>query len=400
MAHQHLGLAEIQRLAGLGELFDTLMVFENYPVDRAGLAARAAGCGLRGGGHDATHYPLSLLVRPGERLVLRLDYRPDLFDRGDRCGAGVAADPAAGGGGGRRRSVRSARSRSSAARSATPCCGSGTTPRGRLRSRRLPALFAAQAERTPDAVAVVFEDRALSYAALDAHANQLAHHLRGLGVGPETWSGCAWSARSSWWSGCSASSRPAAPTCRSTPTIRRAAGRHGDGRRRMACCSPNNALLERLPGALTRRLINAPAFSSTPTSSRDRAAARVLRPRSTSIPPHPAYVIYTSGSTGTPKGVVVGHGALSNFLAAMRARLVLIGPADLLLAVTTIGLRHRGARALPAAALRCRRGGDGDRDGAGRRGAGGVWSKRAAQRCCRRRRRCGRRWRASCRRRV
>ena len=39
MAHQHLGLAEIQQAAGVGDLFDTLLVFENYPVDRAGLAA-------------------------------------------------------------------------------------------------------------------------------------------------------------------------------------------------------------------------------------------------------------------------------------------------------------------------------------------------------------------------
>ena len=46
MAHQHLGLSEIQGLAGLGELFDTLVVFENYPVDRGSPSARySAACG-------------------------------------------------------------------------------------------------------------------------------------------------------------------------------------------------------------------------------------------------------------------------------------------------------------------------------------------------------------------
>ena len=60
MAHQHLGLAEIQQLVGLGQLFDALLVFENYPVDEASLAADAGGLRLSSvSGHDATHYPLA-----------------------------------------------------------------------------------------------------------------------------------------------------------------------------------------------------------------------------------------------------------------------------------------------------------------------------------------------------
>ena len=64
MAHQHLGLAEIQADAGLGELFDTLVVFENYPIDQSGLAATAGGVRLSNiTGHDASHYSLSVARR-------------------------------------------------------------------------------------------------------------------------------------------------------------------------------------------------------------------------------------------------------------------------------------------------------------------------------------------------
>ena len=103
MAHQHLGLAEIQQAAGVGDLFDTLLVFENYPVDRAGLAAAGLGTtgnGLKLGqvhGRDATHYPLALIVQPGETLQLRLDYRPDLFERARRRGHRPPSHPALGG---------------------------------------------------------------------------------------------------------------------------------------------------------------------------------------------------------------------------------------------------------------------------------------------------------------
>src|SRR5204863_6043802 len=81
MAHQHLGLAEIQSLAGLGDLFDTLAVFENYPVDRGSLAAEAGGLRLTDvGGHDGTHYSLGFAAIPGERLRLPLDYQSDPFE--------------------------------------------------------------------------------------------------------------------------------------------------------------------------------------------------------------------------------------------------------------------------------------------------------------------------------
>ena len=44
MAHQHLGLTDIQEHAGIGDMFDTVVVFENYPVDAAASPQRRAGC--------------------------------------------------------------------------------------------------------------------------------------------------------------------------------------------------------------------------------------------------------------------------------------------------------------------------------------------------------------------
>ncbi|GAB7036514.1 MULTISPECIES: non-ribosomal peptide synthetase [Catenuloplanes] len=81
-AHHRLGLAAIQRAAGLGTLFDTLLVFENYPLDEAALLGPAGGgdAGLVAiEADDATHYPVTLTVFPGDEIGLALGYRPDLF---------------------------------------------------------------------------------------------------------------------------------------------------------------------------------------------------------------------------------------------------------------------------------------------------------------------------------
>ena len=62
---------------------------------------------------------------------------------------------------------------------------SGTTTARDLPQVTLPALFEAQVERSPEAIALVFEESTLSYAELNAQANRLAHLLIGRGVGPE-----------------------------------------------------------------------------------------------------------------------------------------------------------------------------------------------------------------------
>ncbi|MGS2811124.1 amino acid adenylation domain-containing protein [Nocardia sp. MW-W600-9] len=80
--HHHLGLGAIQRVAGRGELFDTMLAFESYPVDAEGLQ-QAGGAldnlsidGLRGA--DFTHYPLTILVFLGARTQVQIKYRRDL----------------------------------------------------------------------------------------------------------------------------------------------------------------------------------------------------------------------------------------------------------------------------------------------------------------------------------
>ncbi|MFC0531314.1 amino acid adenylation domain-containing protein [Phytohabitans kaempferiae] len=86
--HHRAGLSAIQRAAGLGPLFDTLVVFENYPLDDAALLRPLDGAGPRVEAveaADATHYPATLTVFPGPRLGLALAYRPDLLDR-ERAG--------------------------------------------------------------------------------------------------------------------------------------------------------------------------------------------------------------------------------------------------------------------------------------------------------------------------
>ena len=165
-------------------------------------------------------------------------------------------------------------------------------------SATLPELFAAQAARTPDAVAVVFEDERLTYGELDARANQLAHHLRSLGVGPEVVVGLCVERSLEMMVGLLGILKAGGaylPLDPGYPPERLAfmledAARAGAGHPIARCANA----LPRIAATTVRWMPIGPRSRANPTTA----------PRNRLLPHNTAYVIYTSGSTGTPKGVV------------------------------------------------------------------------------------------------
>ena len=301
--HQHLGPAETARLAGVAageELFDTLVVLENQPAATADPRVSAVEV------HDVTHYPLSLAVLPGERIELRLEHDPARLDPAAvarlaegyvRLLRAVAADadqPVA---------AVDLRDGAGRARAAARLAG----PVHPVPEQTLDGLVAAQAARTPDAVAVIAGEVELRYAELDRRAGALAARLRADGVGS------------------------------------------GDV---VAVALPRSPeLVVALLGVLRAGAAYLPLDPEWPAERRELmladAGARVVLDDPADLPavaerPDPApaapagdpdataYLIYTSGSTGRPKGVLVTHRAIVNQIAWSQREFGL-GPADRML---------------------------------------------------------------------
>nr|WP_281438347.1 AMP-binding protein [Rhizobium sp. 007] len=133
-----------------------------------------------------------------------------------------------------------------------------------------------------------------------------------MGSGRTTVWRSAWSAVRRWWWDCWRSSRRAAPICRWTRPIRRAAaaGLDDAAPRLLLCDAAGRAALG--PEALVDLTVvdletATPAWAELPASNPDPSALGLTAR-------HLAYVIYTSGSTGTPKGVMVEHASTVNLL--------------------------------------------------------------------------------------
>ena len=184
--HQHLALSDIHRITGQQRLFDTVFVYENYPIDAAVLSG-VDGLAVTEFSHrEYNHYPLAVQALPGPELGLRVEYDTDVFDTTDidtlfarfiRVLAAMSTDPT--------RALSSIDLLDADEHARLDAIGNRavlTQPAPAPRS--IPELFAAQVARTPDAVAVSFGELSVTYRELDAAANRLAHLLTAHHVGP------------------------------------------------------------------------------------------------------------------------------------------------------------------------------------------------------------------------
>ncbi|MCP4702330.1 MAG: amino acid adenylation domain-containing protein [Gammaproteobacteria bacterium] len=179
-------------------------------------------------------------------------------------------------------------------------------------------LIEAQVERTPEATAVVFEDKQLTYGELNIRANQLAHHLQTLGVGPEVLAGicverslemivCVLGILKA--GGAYVPLDPTYPEERLAFMLKDA---------QMPILLTQEALLAKLPKTDARVICLDKDRETIFQGSSENL-------RSGITPENLSYVIYTSGSTGRPKGVAIAHRGVCN-LAVAQARAFNIQP--------------------------------------------------------------------------
>jgi amino acid adenylation domain-containing protein len=198
-------------------------------------------------------------------------------------------------------------------------------------------LFEQQVQRTPEATAVVFEDQALTYAELNARANQLARHLRHSAIGPDQLVGICVERSLEMVVGLLGVLKAGGAYLPMDPTYpaERLAYMLADAAPRVLLSQQH--LLSKIPDNRAQIIAldaDWPQISTHDSTNLDSVSVGLSSH-------HLAYVIYTSGSTGKPKGVMIEHAAVLNFLTGMQQHPG-IKPTDCLLAVTTISFDIAG----------------------------------------------------------
>lgn len=309
---EHTSLKDVRRWALVeGELFNSILVFENYP-EESWLDQRDQGFAVSSVlDQEQVNYPFALYVIPGERIALKLVH--------DGSADGAAA----------RAVLTHLKNALTAMTSPDRSLDSIAllTPEEQAALSRwnatfaqaerepcVPDLFEAQVDRTPDRIALHAGGVSLRYAELEARANQLAHHLRALGVGPEDRVGICL--------------ERSVDLVVALLAVHKAGGAYvpldlAHPAERIALIAEEaRAAVVLTQTSLAGRLAQLGTPKLLLDAEADAIARRpATRPVRTAVPQGAAYVLYTSGSTGKPKGVVVEHRNVASFFRAMEERL-------------------------------------------------------------------------------
>ncbi|AUB41610.1 Acyl carrier protein [Nostoc flagelliforme CCNUN1] len=189
-------------------------------------------------------------------------------------------------------------------------------------------LFEQQVEHTPDAIALIFGNQKLTYRELNERANKVAHYLKTLGVKPDVLVGICMERSLEMVIGILAIIKAGGAYVPLDPTYpkERLAFMLGDAQVSVLLVQPH--IVPELPPHQAQVVCLG-------SDAQEFAAYSLENPTSEVTTENLAYVIYTSGSTGKPKGVQISHGAVVNFLMAMRQKPGLTQQ-DILLSVTTL----------------------------------------------------------------
>ncbi|MFI5727000.1 amino acid adenylation domain-containing protein [Streptomyces cyaneofuscatus] len=337
LPHHHVDLAGLQRALALPALFDTVLAFENYPVNAAVGDELAPGVRLAGADiQDATHYPLSLTAVPGPSLELRLAHRPGFLSGSEaETWAGQLVRLATAVAEGTARTVAEADGLSAAERARLVDGWNGEVhpvPPGTLAE-----AFERQAARIPDTVALSFGTQQVTYRELNGRANRLARRLVEAGADAGRRVALLLPRSVDMVVGLLAVLKSGAAYVPMDPSL-------PPERIRFMMEDAAPALVVAAEGADQVSWGGAGAVLAVPGVPDGFAAAVADRSgddltdgdrRTRPDAGDPASVIYTSGSTGQPKGVVASHRAVLNRIAWYTAEFP-FRPGETMVAKTTL----------------------------------------------------------------
>ena len=314
LEHQHLALSEIHRLTGQERLFDTVFVYENYPIDPGVLLSADELAVTEFTIRECNHYPLTVQALPGHVLGLRVEFDTGMFDtasiaalieRLQRVLVAMTADPA------RRLSSVDLLDAGEHARLDEWGHRAVLTQPATVTGVSIPALFAAQVSRTPEAVALVCGERSWTYRELEEAANRLAHLLAAHGAGPGECVALLFERSAAAIVAIVAVLKTGAAYLPIDPAHPRARVEFMVKDAEPIAAITTIGLADRLDGCELLVIdVEDPRIPSYPATGLPAPA-----------PDDIAYIIYTSGTTGVPKGVAITHHNVTRLLESLDTHL-------------------------------------------------------------------------------